>query len=107
MMNSIWNMIITLTSVGYGDIFPKTHFGRIVGILICFWGFFIVSFFVLTVDTILSFHPNEKNSYETLQSLFLKHEMKKNAVAVLSAGNAFKRIKQTRKPDLSNKISKF
>lgn len=110
MINSIWNMIITLTSVGYGDIFPKTNCGRIVGILICFWGFFIVSFFVLTVDTILQFHPNEKSSYDTLQSLSLKMEMKKNAIAVLSAGNSLKRLKQSKNPQINTKqakISKF
>lgn len=56
MINCIWNVIITLTSVGYGDIFPKTFFGRTVGVFICFWGFFIISFFVLTVENILSFN---------------------------------------------------
>lgn len=49
MANCMWNVIITLTSVGYGDFFPKTFWGRIVGIIICFWGVFIVSFFVVTI----------------------------------------------------------
>lgn len=57
--NSIWNVIITLTSVGYGDIFPKTFFGRIVGCFICFWGVLIVSFFVITISDKLEFTPNE------------------------------------------------
>jgi hypothetical protein len=44
MWNAVWNIIITLTTVGYGDLYPKTIFGRVVGIIVCFWGMFIVSF---------------------------------------------------------------
>ena len=93
MINCIWCVIITLTSVGYGDIYPKTYFGRIVGIFICFWGFFIISFFVLTVENILSFNQSEKKAFDILQSLTYKHEMKKKAVKVLSSAYALKNLK--------------
>ena len=53
--NSMWNMIITLTSAGYGDLFPKTFFGRLVGVVICFWGVLIISFFVVTVTNMIEF----------------------------------------------------
>ena len=56
MWNCMWNVVITLTSVGYGELYPKTFFGRIVGIIICFWGVFIVSFFVVTVTNMLNFN---------------------------------------------------
>lgn len=95
MINSIWNVIITLTSVGYGDIYPKTSFGRTVGVFICFWGFFIISFFVLTVENILSFNSNEKTAYEILQNLACKHDMKKRAVDVLSTAYSLKNAKQS------------
>jgi hypothetical protein len=45
----MWNVIITSSSVGYGELYPKTFFGRIVGVVICFWGIFTVSFFVVVV----------------------------------------------------------
>jgi len=53
--NSIWNMIITLTSTGYGDIYPKSFYGRLVGVAICFWGFIITSLLVVTVTNMLNF----------------------------------------------------
>lgn len=63
MYNCMWNVIITLTSVGYGELYPKTFFGRIVGIIICFWGVFIVSFFVVTVTNVLMFSTGEDKAY--------------------------------------------
>ena len=33
-----WNVIITLTTVGYGDYYPQTNFGRLIGIITAFWG---------------------------------------------------------------------
>lgn len=56
-------MIITLTSAGYGELFPKTSFGRIVGVMICFWGVLIISFFVVTVTNMLEFTPNEERAF--------------------------------------------
>ncbi len=61
--NCMWNVIITLSSVGYGDIYPKTFFGRWIGILICFWGVFIISFFVVTITNILLFTSAEQKAY--------------------------------------------
>lgn len=62
-------MIITLTTVGYGDLSPKTNFGRIVGMLIAFWGMIFTSFFVVAVTNMLSFTENELNAYKLIMKL--------------------------------------
>ena len=64
--NAMWNVIITLTTTGYGDIYPKTNFGRFIGLIVCFWGTFVVSFFVVTVNNMLSFTGSEDKSYTLL-----------------------------------------
>lgn len=74
--NSMWNVFITLTTVGYGDIYPKTSMGRFVGVIVCFWGVFIVSFFVVTLNNMLTFSPNEEKSYNLLMRLFFKSQLK-------------------------------
>ena len=99
----MWNVIITLTSVGYGDLYPKTFYGRIVGIIICFWGVFIVSFFVVTLTGMLSFTTPENKAYDLLLRLYYKHELKKNAVSVLQTA-FIHRNAQAEKPDDKNYI---
>jgi hypothetical protein len=81
----MWNVVITLTTTGYGDIFPKTLLGRIVGALLMMWGTFLVSFFVVTVSNMLTFTPQEEKSYTLLLRLHFKEELKSYAVNVLSS----------------------
>ena len=69
MQNAMWNTIITLTSAGYGELYPKSFYGRIVGMAICFWGVLIISFFVVTVTSVLEFNPNEQKSFDLLLKL--------------------------------------
>ena len=52
-----------MTTVGYGDLFPKTNIGRIVGIVIAFWGVFIVSLFVVSLSTMLEFDSGEQKAF--------------------------------------------
>ena len=91
----MWNVIITLTSVGYGDLFPKTFFGRIVAIIISFWGVFIVSFFVVTVTQMLNFSGSEEKSYQLLLRLHYKHELKKDACGVFQTAYKHRNAKFT------------
>ena len=55
-----------MTTVGYGDFFPKTTMGRVVGIIICFWGVVVVSIFVVTLTNMLAFEPSEDKTYSLL-----------------------------------------
>ena len=46
--NGIWCCIITMTTVGYGDFFAQSVGGRIVTLLMIFWGIFLISMMVVT-----------------------------------------------------------
>jgi len=52
---SMWCMTITMLTVGYGDVYPKSHMGRLIGIVIAVWGAFYVSLFVVALNNILNF----------------------------------------------------
>ena len=60
--SAVWLIIITITTVGYGDIFPQTRGGRIICILTAFWGTFIVSLMVLVVTSIFDLKLEEKKA---------------------------------------------
>jgi hypothetical protein len=83
--NSFWNVIVTMSTVGYGDFFPKTSMGRFVGVIICLWGVVVVSIFVVTVTNMLAFDPTQEKTYSLLQRLSYKEELKKQATRVLAA----------------------
>ena len=83
--NSFWNVIVTMSTVGYGDFFPKSHMGRFVGVIIWLWGVVVVSIFVVTVTNMLAFDPTEEKTYSLLQRLSYKENLKKQATYVLAA----------------------
>lgn len=60
--NAAWFNIITMTTVGYGDFVPKTHIGRGIAMLACFWGNFVLSLFVSTLSNSLSMTKGEKEA---------------------------------------------
>ena len=45
--SSIWLTVITMTTVGYGDIYPHTVFGQITAIFIALWGTFVISLLIM------------------------------------------------------------
>jgi hypothetical protein len=89
----MWNVIVTLATVGYGDFYLKTGGGRIVGLVVSFWGTFVVSYFVVTVTSMLTFAPPEEKSYTLLLRLHYKEELKRYAVNVLSSAFRHKAAK--------------
>lgn len=74
-----------MTTVGYGDFYPKSNAGRFVGILIAFWGVLFVSLFVVSLTNLLDFQGGEEKSYYLLQRLKYKDRLKVEAVNVLAS----------------------
>lgn len=74
-----------MTTVGYGDIYPKSDLGRITGIIICIWGVFIVSVFVVTLTNLLDFEKNEDKTYQLLYKLKYKEKLRSKSVFVMTS----------------------
>ena len=64
--NSMWCAFITMTSVGYGDLYPKSEFGRIVGVFCALAGAFIQSLFTVSFLQILEFDRSESFAFRII-----------------------------------------
>jgi len=50
--DSVWWTLVTVFTVGYGDIFPRSTGGRLVGIIIMFMGVSMISLITATISSI-------------------------------------------------------
>jgi len=59
-------MVITLTTVGYGDVYPSTVFGRCLIMCIAFWGTFLISLMIMSVSMVFSLKDTEQKALHNL-----------------------------------------
>jgi Ion channel len=57
--NSVWNSFVAMSTIGYGDIYPSTLFGRCIGIICAMWGAYAFSMVVFTMKTGLELNANQ------------------------------------------------
>jgi len=80
---AMWNIIITLTTVGYGDYAPKTDLGRLIGIITAFWGIFFLSLFVIALTNTLSLAESDLRAFILLRRLFTRTKLRENAARMI------------------------
>lgn len=91
---AMWNMMVTMFTIGYGDIYPKSHFGRLIGIVIAFLGVYNTSLFIVALNNMLEFESPECKAFNLLQRIQFKDLLRVEAAGALGA--AYK-LKLTRK----------
>jgi hypothetical protein len=77
--NCLWCLIITMTTVGYGDFTPSTEMGQFLVIMSCLSGVMLLSMLIVAITNILNLTGNEKSIYIMLERIDLMNE--KDAVA--------------------------
>ena len=55
-----------MTTVGYGDMYPVTLFGRIIGIIAAFWGTFVISLLIIVAQEVFSLKITEQKALHHL-----------------------------------------
>jgi hypothetical protein len=61
-----------MTTVGFGDFFPRTIFGRGINVFLVIWGTFIVSLMVVVLTNTLNMDQAEKRALIVLNRLEVK-----------------------------------
>jgi voltage-gated potassium channel len=70
--DSIWYVLITVMTVGYGDIYAISYLGQITMIIATFSGIVFSSIFVVCVDEFLKMSENEKKAFMMLNRIKYK-----------------------------------
>jgi Ion channel len=78
-MNCCWEIILVMTTVGFGDIYPRTLAGRIVIFCCCIYGVVVVSLVVVTIQNSLNMSREEYKAFLVLNKLKIKEKMKIHA----------------------------
>lgn len=78
--NSFWDIIITITSVGYGDYFPVSYFGRVVIGIAAMGGGFITSLIYIIFMQVTGFNKFEENAFNRIKATESRIELRKKAI---------------------------
>jgi voltage-gated potassium channel len=60
MANTLWLVVVTMTTVGYGDFFPITPLGRFFAIFECLWGVLLTALVVVSLSNVLEMNKSEE-----------------------------------------------
>jgi len=84
--NTVWLIIITMTTVGYGDTYPQTPLGRYVAIVAALLAVVLVALAVGSVTERLALTRDESKVLEFIESIRTTQERKMAAARMLQRG---------------------
>lgn len=64
---AIWLIVITITTVGYGDLAPHTIQGKCIAIVTALIGAFLISLLVLAVNSVFELNKNQQKALRHIQ----------------------------------------
>lgn len=102
--NSLWLTIITMTTVGYGDFYPRTSVGRAIDVMLVIWGIFIVSLMIVVLTNTLSMDSSETRALIVLNRLDAKKIIKEKAANLIAM--AFRRWQAAKRARLDKDPNK-
>lgn len=100
--NGMWCVIITMATVGFGDFFPVSIIGRLITIISCFWGTFLISLIVAAMTVAVEFNTQEAISYDSIKAAHFELQLGTDASILLQ--RAFRYRKLMKKADNSTKF---
>ena len=65
-INNIYEIIVTMTTVGYGDFVPFTWMGKTTAAVTALWGGFIISLMIVSVNGVFTLSIKQKTAFEKL-----------------------------------------
>ena len=84
-MDCVWSSVVTMTTVGFGDIFPVSHPGRLVGVVSAFAGTVMLALLITAVEIVFGLDEAEKRVVKEVRRIDIKRRVKNAASRVISA----------------------
>ena len=85
-VNCLWNVLVTMTTVGYGDYYPVTTLGRLINIFVSLWGNCLTSFMVVALHNGLVFDENQEKAFKLRERQLLVETLRKKVAMFFKAG---------------------
>ena len=81
--DALWWAVVTVTTVGYGDVSPQTTEGRLIAVVLMFVGIGVISAFTATIASFFVEQEHEKGTDAIEQRLSSVEELLKELLSEL------------------------
>lgn len=82
-INCFWWVVVTMTTIGYGDYYPRTLSGRLVAFVLCVWGTIMVSLMVVSLESYVRYDRKQKQADFMSKKLNMKQEVRDAAASLI------------------------
>ncbi len=65
--NGMWCIVVAMATVGFGEFYPVSVLGRVITIIACFWGTFLMSLMVAALTLTVEFNSQEELAYQSIR----------------------------------------
>lgn len=100
-----WTAMATMTTVGYGDFYPRTTPGRLLMFCCCIYGVCVLSLIVNVVSQELTLSNGELKAYTIIIRMQIKEELRVNSAALLKKMGQMFIFKSKNKPSIEREAT--